>query len=122
MKQTTRYYVSNSSLFILKHCKENISSSASSLSIICLTYLFLCLSIIYVFLYLYIQYLVKELKSKVHKCYSKASNIRSSHRRCSVKVGVLKNFTKFTGKHMSLNLFVSKVAGLRTATLAKKRL
>ena len=25
---------------------------------------------------------------------------RSSHRRCSVRKGVLRNFTKFTGKHL----------------------
>ena len=27
-------------------------------------------------------------------------NFRSSHRRCSIKKGVLRNFTKFTGKRM----------------------
>ena len=30
---------------------------------------------------------------------------RSSHRRCSVKKGVIKNFTKFTGKHLCQSLF-----------------
>ena len=35
---------------------------------------------------------------------------RSSHQRCSIKTGVLKKFSKFTGKH------------LRGATLLKKRL
>ena len=43
-------------------------------------------------------------------------------RRCSVKKGVLKNFTKFTGKHLCQSLFFNKVAGLRPATLLKKRL
>ena len=47
---------------------------------------------------------------------------RSSHRRCSIKKGVLKNFTKFTGNHMCQNLFFNKVADLRPATLLKKRL
>ena len=37
---------------------------------------------------------------------------RSSHQRCSVKKGVLKNFAKFTGKHMCQSLFFNKVAGL----------
>ena len=32
--------------------------------------------------------------------YAKNSNNRSSHQRCSMKKGVLKNFTKFTGKHL----------------------
>ena len=48
--------------------------------------------------------------------------LRSSHRRCSVKKGVLRNFPKFTGKHLCQSLFFIKVAGLRPATLLKKRL
>ena len=36
------------------------------------------------------------------------------------KKGVLRNFTKFTGKHLCQSLFFNKVAGLRTATLLKK--
>ena len=39
-----------------------------------------------------------------------ASN-RSSHRRCSVRKGVLRNFAKFTGKHLCQSLFFNKVAG-----------
>ena len=38
---------------------------------------------------------------------------KSSHWRCSVKKGVLKNFAKFTGKHLCQSLFFNKVAGLR---------
>ena len=34
-------------------------------------------------------------------------------RRCSVKKGVLRNFAKFTGKHLCQSLFFNKVAGLR---------
>ena len=47
--------------------------------------------------------------------------IRSSHWRCSVKIGVLKNFPKSTGKCLCQSL-LNKVAGLRSATLLKKRL
>ena len=36
--------------------------------------------------------------------------------------GVLKNFTKFTGKHLCQSVFFNKVAGLGPATLLKKRL
>ena len=36
--------------------------------------------------------------------------------------GVLRNFTKFTGKHLYQSLFFNKVAVLRPATLLKKRL
>ena len=42
--------------------------------------------------------------------------------RCSVTKGVLRNFTKFTGKHLCQRLFFNKVAGLRPATILKKRL
>ena len=38
------------------------------------------------------------------------------------KETVLKNFAKFTGKHLCQSLFFNKVAGLRPATLLKKRL
>ena len=33
---------------------------------------------------------------------------RSSHLRCSVRIGVLRNFAKFTGKHLSQSLFFKK--------------
>ena len=50
-----------------------------------------------------------------------AIGFRSSHQRCSMKKVVVRNFTKFTGKHMRQSLFFNKVAGLRPATLLKKR-
>ena len=36
---------------------------------------------------------------------------RSSHQRYSVKKGVLRNFAKFTGKHLCQSLFFNKVGG-----------
>ena len=39
--------------------------------------------------------------------------IRTSHQRCSIRKGVLRNFTKFIGKHLCKSLFSNKVAGLR---------
>ena len=47
---------------------------------------------------------------------------RGSHQRCSMKKGVLTNSVKFKGKHLPQSLFLNKVAGLRLATLLKKRL
>ena len=38
------------------------------------------------------------------------------------KKGVLENSVKFTGRHMRRSLLFNKVAGLRLATLLKKRL
>ena len=37
---------------------------------------------------------------------------RNSHQMCSMKKGVLRNFTKFLGKHLCQGLFLNKVAGL----------
>ena len=37
-----------------------------------------------------------------------------------MKKGVLRNFTKFTGKYLCQSLFFNKVAGLRPATLLKR--
>ena len=45
---------------------------------------------------------------------------RSRHLRRSVKKGILRNSAKFTGKHLSQNLFFNKVAGWSLATLLKK--
>ena len=42
---------------------------------------------------------------------------RSSHRRCSARKGVLKNFAKFIGKHLC-----QSVRGLKAATFLKKTL
>ena len=47
---------------------------------------------------------------------------RSSRQEVFCKKGVLENFAKFTGKHLCQGLFFNKVAGLRPATLFKKRL
>ena len=37
--------------------------------------------------------------------------IYSSHRRCSLRKDALRNFAKFTGKHLCLSLFLNKGAG-----------
>ena len=37
---------------------------------------------------------------------------RSSHRMWSIKIGVLKNLAKFTGKHLHWSLFFNQVAGV----------
>ena len=47
---------------------------------------------------------------------------RSSRPEVFCKKGVLRNFTKFTGKHLCQSLFFKKVTGLRPVTLLKKRL
>ena len=48
------------------------------------------------------------------------SKNRSSHQ--AIKKGVLRHFTKLARKHLCHSLFFNKVAGLRPASLSKKRL
>ena len=59
------------------------------------------------------------------------SNIRSSHQRCSMKKGVLRNFTKFTGKHQTTkneslkalyNFFKCIILGVLTTSFLKKHI
>ena len=47
------------------------------------------------------------------KDYKRHHLIQKQHQRCSVKENVLRNFTKFTGKHLCQSLFFNKVVGLR---------
>ena len=61
-----------------------------------------------------------QIMNKIIKLW--LASLKSSHRRCSVRKGVLRNFAIFTGKHLYQSLFFNKVAGLRSATLLKTRL
>ena len=49
------------------------------------------------------------------------SYFTSSHRRCSVRNGDLRNFAKFAGKELCQGLSFNKVLGHRPANLLKKR-
>ena len=51
---------------------------------------------------------IKDDTGRMENC--KANNIldRSNHRRCSVKKDVLRNFAKFTEKHLCQGLFMSE--------------
>ena len=45
---------------------------------------------------------------------------RCSHRRCSVKKGVLKSFANFTGKHLWWSLFLINLEAFRPVSLLKR--
>ena len=68
-----------------------------------------------------------ENKMKEHpfSMYAKFSEglykIRSKRPAVFCRKGVLRNFEKFTGKHLCQSLFFNKVASLRPATLLRKR-
>ena len=47
---------------------------------------------------------------------------RNSHRRCLIKNGVLGNFAKFTGKHLSQSLFLIKMQVWKASSSKKKTL
>ena len=53
---------------------------------------------------------------------SRSSRLKGVFKNLFLKKGVLKNFSKLTGKHQRQSLFFNKVAGLKLATLLKKRL
>ena len=62
-----------------------------------------------------------SIATTLHDILNK-KDTRNSHQRCSIKKGVLRNFTKFTGEHVWQSLFSNKVAGHRPVTLLKRRL
>ena len=63
-----------------------------------------------------------SLKLTFYKLLLSTTINRSSHPKVLCKKGVLRNFKKFTGKHLYQSLLFNKVTGLRSATLLKKRL
>ena len=61
-----------------------------------------------------------ERKPNTGKIFHTCIFPRCSRSELFCKKGVLKNFAKFTGKHLCQSLFFDKAAGLRSATLLKK--
>ena len=64
----------------------------------------------------------RENKQLLRTSFDKENftNHRSSRRRCSARKDVLRNFAKFTGKHLCQSLFFNKVWDLRPTTLLKR--
>ena len=63
------------------------------------------------------------ISREIHVSHCVPSNAyRSSHWSCSVRKGVLRNFTKFTGKHPCQSLFFNKVAGQACNFIKKETL
>ena len=54
--------------------------------------------------------------------HSIKKNSEAATRGALCEKGVLRNFTKFTGKHLCQGLFFNKLRDLRSATLLKKNL
>ena len=68
---------------------------------------------------LFIKILLKtaQLLSK-HFPFGLSLCIRSSHRSCSLKRGVLRDFAKLTEKHLCQSLLFNKVAGLQCCEIS----
>ena len=62
------------------------------------------------------QQRMERLKVQIYSIFHwRVGLLRSSHRGCSMKKGVHKNFAKSTGKHQCQSLFFNKVAGWGTS-------
>ena len=62
------------------------------------------------------NWIVTNSETHLHNCPCESRGFkigRSSHRRCSIKKGALKNFAKVTGKNLCQSLFINKDAGPR---------
>ena len=71
------------------------------------------------------HYFTIETNKQCHAAYpfrNVVYNVRSSFPEVFYRKGVLRNFSKLTGKHLFQSLFFNKVAGVRPETLLKKRL
>ena len=71
----------------------------------------MCLSIMII---VSIKQHLTNISSSIHE------KVRNSRPEVFYKKGVLRNFTKFTGKHLCQSLFFNKVAVLRLAALLKR--
>ena len=65
---------------------------------------------------------ILHLMSHFSFSHISVNNRSSSRPEVFCKKGILRNFAKFTGKHLCRTLFFNIVAGLRPATLLKVRL
>ena len=55
----------------------------------------------------------------ISEIYGDLLAVEEAHKMCSIKRSVLKNFAKFTGKHLCGSLFLIKLQTLRPRTLLK---
>ena len=84
-----------------------------------LSYYDSCASQVYVNSHRYFGRLLTLNKERIHRLLKEWLG---RQQRCSMQEDVLRNFTKFTAKHMCQSLSFNKVAGQRSATLLKKKL
>ena len=64
--------------------------------------------------------IINETLSEEKVSTTEVKQDRNSHQRCSIIKCVLRNFKKFTVKHLCPSLSFNTFAGLRTESLLKK--
>ena len=74
------------------------------------------------FMSLLLNHFIETTESSANLSAKSLYLSRSSRPEVFCKTGVLRNFAKFTGKHLRQSLLFNKVASLRLATLLKKKL
>ena len=62
----------------------------------------------------------QQIRTTASENIAMISNDKSSHCACSVRKGVLRNFGKFSGKHLYQSLFLNKVEGLNLQLFKKE--
>ena len=65
---------------------------------------------------------IHPVSAEIPHLFTPRKGPRSSHRRCSTREGVLRDFAKFKGKDLCQSLFFNKATDLGPATLLKKKL
>ena len=93
--------------WLKKYCRCIISCHSLYHSILCLLF-YQAQKFTNFCLFIHFRWI--DVKSS--KCFSGLSFIRSSHQKCYIVKGVLRNFAKFIGQFLCKSLFFNKVAGL----------
>ena len=65
---------------------------------------------------------IHPVSAEIPHLFTPRKGSRSTHRRCSTREGVLRDFAKFKGKDLCQSLFFNKATDLGPATLLKKKL
>ena len=66
--------------------------------------------------------MIKSISRDTENTVTTMTDFRNSHRKCSVRKGVLRNSEKFTGRNLCQSLFFNKVAGLRPQFVCMEQL
>ena len=72
--------------------------------------------------WLFLENIVSLVFHRLFILWTRLNDTQKQPSQVFCEKGILRNFTKLTGKHLCQSLFFNKIAGLSPATLLKKRL